>query len=335
MTVALRIHTRLVELGATPRHAELVLRAWLAGERLETAALSRHCSFSPSVEEELDALECELDAIARPVTEHPGADGSARFLHALADGRTVESVHLLRDGVCVSSQVGCAVGCTFCMTGREGLVRNLTADEILAQVVHARRARSVRRVVFMGMGEPSHNLVHVLAAIDALGSAGRFGHKELVFSTVGDKKLFEKLLARATKPAIALSLHTTRDELRAELLPRAPRVAVAELVALAEHYARASGHPIQVQWTLLAGVNDGDDELDALVELFRGKHAIVNFIPFNAVDGAPFARPPAERAHAMAKHLSERGVLSKVRQSAGQDVDGACGQLRARVLDPG
>ncbi|MBI5364341.1 MAG: RNA methyltransferase [Planctomycetes bacterium] len=331
MTFTLRIHAHLAELGATPRHAELVLRAWLAGERLECALRSRHCSFSPAVAREFDALERELDLLARPVAEHPGADGSARLLHELADGRTVESVHLLRDGVCVSSQVGCAVGCTFCMTGREGLVRNLTADEILAQVVHARRRRRVRRVVFMGMGEPSHNLANVLGAIDALGGAGGFGHKELVFSTVGDKKLFDKLLARATKPAIALSLHTTRDEVRAELLPRAPRIAVAELVALAEHYARTSGHPIQVQWTLLAGVNDGDDELGALVDLFRGKHAIVNFIPFNTVEGAPFARPSAERAHAMAKHLSERGVLSKVRLSAGQDVDGACGQLRART----
>ena len=332
MTPASRIQDRLAELGATPRHAELVLRAWLAGERLETATRSRHCTFSPTVVTELAALERELDLLAPPVAEHPGADGSARFLHALADGRTVESVLLLRDGVCVSSQVGCAVGCTFCMTGREGLVRNLTADEILAQVVHARRRRKVRRVVFMGMGEPSHNLAGVLGAIDVLGSAGCFGHKELVFSTVGEKRLFEKLLARTIKPAVALSLHTTRDELRAELLPRAPRVAVAELVALAEHYARSSGHPIQVQWTLLAGVNDGDDELAALVELFHGKHAIVNFIPFNPVEGAPFARPTPERAHAMAKHLSEHGVLSKVRLSAGQDVDGACGQLRARAL---
>lgn len=335
MSPALHLRARLETLGAKPRHAELLLRAWLAGEPLAKALANRHCSFSPTIVAELPALERELDALARPIEEHAGSDGSVRFLHALADGKTVESVLLLRDGVCVSSQVGCAVGCTFCMTGREGLIRNLSADEILAQVARARRVRNVRRVVFMGMGEPSHNLVNVLAAIDALGSEGRFGHKELVFSTVGDKKLFDKFLARATKPAVALSLHTTRDALRAELLPRAPKIGVAELVALAEHYARASGHPIQVQWTLLAGVNDGDDELASLVELFRGKHAIVNFIPFNTVEGAGYARPSADRAHAMAKHLSEHGVLSKVRLSAGQDVDGACGQLRARSLARG
>lgn len=330
------IATRLAALGATPRHVQLVLRAWLAGAPLESALASRHCVFSPRVIAALPALAAELDALLRLASEHPGADGSARLLHALADGQTIESVLLVRDGVCVSTQVGCAVGCTFCMTGRGGLVRNVTLDEILAQVAVARRRRpEVRRVVFMGMGEPSHNLANVLAAIDVLGDAGRFGHKELVFSTVGDRRLFEKLAARKTKPALALSLHTTRDELRAELLPRAPRITVAELVALADAYSKTSGHPIQLQWTLLAGVNDNDAELDALTELLRGKRFIVNFIPFNPVEGAGFDRPAAERAHGMARTLSERGILSKVRLSAGQDVEGACGQLRARATTAG
>lgn len=326
---------RLEALGAKPRHVELVLRAWLAGDPLERATRSRHVVFAPDVIAAFPSIEAELDALCRIASEHASADGSARRLYALRDGKTIESVLLPRDGVCVSSQVGCAVGCRFCMTGREGLVRNLEVDELLAQVALARRARpgrATRRVVFMGMGEPSHNLANVLAAIDVLGAEGGFGHKELVFSTVGDKKLFDRLLARRTKPAVALSLHTTRDDLRVELLPRAPRVAVDELVMLAERYARASGHPIQVQWTLLAGVNDGDEELLRLVDLFRAKHAIVNFIPFNPVEGAGYERPADERAHAMARHLSTHGIRSKVRLSAGQDVDGACGQLRARTI---
>jgi 23S rRNA (adenine2503-C2)-methyltransferase len=148
----------------------------------------------------------------------------------LADGQMVESVLLPRDGLCVSSQVGCAVGCTFCMTGKSGLLRQLGSAEIVAQVVLARRIRPVKKVVFMGMGEPAHNLDNVLEAIDFLGREGNIAHKNLVFSTVGDPRVFERLPAMQVKPALALSLHTTRDDLRASLLPRAPRISPAELV---------------------------------------------------------------------------------------------------------
>src|SRR5262249_24997334 len=195
-----------------------------------------------------------------PVSQHPGEDGSVRTLLRLADGLTVESVLLLRDGLCVSTQVGCAVGCVFCWTGREGLKRNLTSAEILAQVALARRRRTVRRVVFMGMGEPSHNLAAVLEAIALLGREGKVGHKNLVFSTVGDRKLFDRLARCEVKPAVALSLHTTDAALREQLLPRAPRVAPDELIDLADAYARRTTYPIQYQWTLLEGVNDGDAE---------------------------------------------------------------------------
>ena len=125
-------------------------------------------------------------------------------------GQTVESVLLPRDGVCVSTQVGCAVGCVFCMTGRDGLLRQLGSAEIVAHVFLARARRPIRRVVFMGMGEPAHNLDNVLDAIELLGTAGAIGHKNLVFSTVGDRRVFERLPQCDVKPALALSLHTTR-----------------------------------------------------------------------------------------------------------------------------
>ena len=123
----------------------------------------------------------------------------------------------------------------------------------------------------MGMGEPAHNLDNVLEAIDLLGTAGGIGHKNLVFSTVGDARVFERLPLGRVKPALALSLHSTDAELRAQLLPRAPRIDPAELVELGERYARATGYPIQYQWTLLEGINDGDDELDGIVALLRGQ----------------------------------------------------------------
>jgi 23S rRNA (adenine2503-C2)-methyltransferase len=188
----------------------------------------------------------------------------------------------------------------------------------------------VRRVVFMGMGEPAHNLDAVLEAIDLLGTEGGLGHKELVFSTVGDRRVFERLPRGRVKPALALSLHTTDPALRRRLLPRAPAIEPAELVELGEAYARATTYPIQYQWTLLAGVNDGDDEVEAVARLLAGKYAVLNFIPYNTVDGSGFRRPDWEHAVRLARRLHARGVLTKLRRSAGQDVDGGCGQLRSR-----
>ncbi len=224
-------------------------------------------------------------------SEHTGADGSSRLLLDLADGQSVETVLLPPTGVCVSTQVGCAVGCTFCMTGREGLLRQLGSAEIVAQVVLARTRQPVRKVVFMGMGEPAHNLDNVLEAIHLLGTAGDIGHKNLVFSTVGDRRVFERLPEGPVKPALALSLHTTDAALRARLLPKAPRIDPEELVELGERYARATTYPIQYQWTLLAGVNDSDEELDRIVALLKGKYAVMNFIPYNTVDGLDYQRP--------------------------------------------
>jgi 23S rRNA (adenine2503-C2)-methyltransferase len=318
--------------GARPVHADLMLRAWTRGQPLD-AGRSRPEHFLPaSVREALPALAVDLEAIACVRSEHPGEDGSVRLLVALGDGQTVESVLLPRGGVCVSTQVGCAVGCVFCMTGRDGLVRQLGSAEIVAQVALARTRRPVNKVVFMGMGEPAHNLDNVMESIEILATSGGIGHKNLVFSTVGDRRVFERLPAGPVRPALALSLHTTRAELREKLLPRAPRLDPAEIVALGEAYARATGYPIQYQWTLLEGVNDGDDEVDAIARLLAGKYAVMNFIPFNAVDGLDFKRPSWERAAAMARALYHRGVLAKLRHSAGQDVEGGCGQLRARAL---
>jgi 23S rRNA (adenine2503-C2)-methyltransferase len=325
------IRQRLHALGSRPRHVQTVLRNWTRAWPLDTCRGDPAQFFPAAVRAALPALAEELAGLVRVQSEHPSADGASRLLVQLADRQTVESVLLPRDGVCVSSQVGCAVGCVFCMTGRDGLRRQVGSAEIVAQVVLARRHRPVRRVVFMGMGEPAHNLDHVMEAIELLGTLGGIGHKNLVFSTVGDPRVFERLPRSPVKPALALSLHTTRADLRRSLLPKAPRIDPADLVAAGESYARATGHPIQYQWTLLEGINDSDDELDGIVSLLSGKYAVMNFIPFNAGEGLAFRRPGAERAKAMTQHLHRYGILAKLRQSAGQDVDAGCGQLRARA----
>ena len=326
------IRQRLRAHGALPAHEYRVLRLW-ANALPQASGKRKPEDFLPrAVRDALPVLEAELRALAQLRSRHPAADGSVRLLVALNDGQAVESVLLPRGGLCVSTQVGCAVGCVFCMTGRDGLLRQLGSAEIVAQVVLARAMRGVRKVVFMGMGEPAHNLDNVCEAIDLLGAEGGIGHKNLVFSTVGDRRVFERLAQGRVKPALALSLHTTRAALRVELMPHAPIFDPAELVDLGERYARATGYPIQYQWTLLAGINDTDEELDGVVRLLAGKYALLNMIPYNTVDGLDFRRPSAERAAAIARGLSSRGILTKLRQSAGQDVEGGCGQLRAREL---
>ena len=325
----------LAELGAKPLHIGRITRAWLHGWPLDTGtARQQAADYLPlRLRQGLPALTERIEGLARLRSLHDGADGSARLLVELGDGQLVESVLLPRDGLCVSTQVGCAVGCVFCMTGRSGLLRQVGSAEIVAQVALARRHRAVKKVVFMGMGEPAHNLENVLEAIDALGSAGGIGHKNLVFSTVGDARVFERLPRERVKPALAISLHSTDDALRRQLLPKAPPIPPEELVALAEDYARRTGYPIQYQWTLLAGVNDSLEEMDGILRLLKGKYAVMNLIPYNSLEGDHYQRPSGERIVELVRYLHSRGVLTKVRNSAGQDVDGGCGQLRARAQE--
>ncbi|HQT25067.1 MAG TPA: RNA methyltransferase [Burkholderiales bacterium] len=326
------LRQRLRDCGAKPCHEERLLRSWSRAASYDTARSPADVFFPLSLRHELPSIEAELDGLARIFSEHPAGEGVSRLLIGLHDGQMIESVLLPRGGLCVSTQVGCAVGCVFCMSGRNGLQRQLGSAEIAAQVALARRRRKVGKVVFMGMGEPAHNLDNVLDAIRFLGLHGNIGHKNLVFSTVGDLRVFERLPEQEVKPALALSLHSSDDELRAKLLPRAPRIPVGELVELAEDYARSTHYPIQYQWTLIDGVNDGEEELENIAWLLSGKYAVMNFIPFNEVDGLDYRRPSPERMAKMVEFLHGKGILAKMRDSAGQDIEGACGQLRARAL---
>jgi 23S rRNA (adenine2503-C2)-methyltransferase len=346
------------------------LRGWSQVRSYDIKGSPAVTFFPLTLRKELPAIEAELNGLAQLHGEYSADDEVARLLVKLHDGQMVESVLLPRGGLCISTQVGCAVGCVFCMSGRDGLIRQLGSAEIVAQVVLARRRRAVSKVVFMGMGEPAHNLDNVLEAIDVLGTLGGIGHKELVLSTVGDVRVFERLMERCNslplpppcrgrtevgvealrdatistptlplplhgggnvRPALALSLHSTDATLRAKLLPNSPDIAVEELVERAEVYARATGYPTQYQWTLIEGVNDSDAEVERIAQLLKGKYALMNFIPFNAVDGLPYRRPSAERTAEMMQTLNRQGIYSRVRDSAGQEVEGACGQLRARA----
>ena len=265
------LRQRLASLGALPKHQHRVLRLW-SNALPQTAGKRQIEHFLPAtLRAALPALEADLAGLAQLESAHPGDDGSERLLVKLGDGQLVESVLLLPDrtpGLCVSTQVGCAVGCVFCMTGKSGLLRQLSTAEIVAQVALARRYRPGKKVVFMGMGEPAHNLDNVLEAINLLGTEGGIGQRNLVFSTVGDPRVFERLPQQQIKPALALSLHSTDAEPSVSMA-EARRVAGRNIRFAVQHKVRfAFGTEHQRTPTAMA-------EQLAFVEALAAPHGLV------------------------------------------------------------
>lgn len=268
--------------------------------------------------------------VTRVDKETRAKDGTVKLLLALRDGKKVETVAMPIGACCVSTQVGCAVGCRFCASGLFGVERHLAVDEIVEQVVHARRHMRIDRIVFMGMGEPSHNLDNVMAAVARIHEEALISPKRQTFSTVGGVKPLARMREFAVKPCLALSLHSANEQRRRELLPRAHKDPLPEIVAAADAYAQDVGTPIQFEWTMLAGINDSDQDVDELCALLQGVRGYVNFIVYNPVDGLPFRAPARERIVAMVRAVKARGILATIRDSSGPDAEAACGQLRLR-----
>ena len=325
-----QLRQRLRDHGALPCHEHRVLRLWSQAMPQDSGRRKPEDFLPLSVRTALPALEADLHGLARLISEHPAEDGSARLLVGLHDGQTVESVLLPRDGLCVSTQVGCAVGCRFCASGLFGVERNLSTDEIVEQIVHARRVMRIDRIVFMGMGEPSHNLENVLAAVARIKDEVLISPRRQTLSTIGGVKVFERMGRAEVRPCLAVSLHLACDERRRELLPRAHKDPLVEMVAAADAYGRANGIPVQFEWTLLAGVNDSDADVEQLCTLLKGVRGYVNFIVYNPVDGLPFAAPCRERIIEIVRAVKARGILATIRDSSGPDAQAACGQLRLR-----
>lgn len=258
------------------------------------------------------------------------ADGTVKLLLGLHDGKKVETVAMPVGACCVSTQVGCAVGCRFCASGLFGVERHLSSDEIVEQIVHARRVMRIDRVVFMGMGEPSHNLDNVMAAVARIKDEVLISPRRQTFSTVGGVKPLERMRGYAVRPCLALSLHLADDARRRQLLPNAHKDPLRDIVAAADAYGRDVGTPVQIEWTLLSGINDGDRDVEQLCELLQGVRCFVNFIVYNPVDGLPFAAPARERIVEMVRTVKARGILATIRDSSGPDAQAACGQLRLR-----
>ncbi|MBK8975767.1 MAG: radical SAM protein [Planctomycetes bacterium] len=314
--------------------ARLARRLVLAGFTCDDAAFeSRGLRLSDDDRAHLDGW-LATSVRSEVVDEVHSRDGTVRMAIRLADDRGIETVVMPDDSVCVSTQVGCAVQCPFCASGLHGLSRNLTTAEILEQIVHARRLQpTVGRVVYMGVGEPSHNLSAVLEALDVLADDGGIQAARQTLSTVGSGRVPGALLGRRNRPNLAISMHTLDQELRRRLVPGSS-LTVGELLERGDAYALHVGRPVQYAWTLLRGVNDSDADVAEWGRTFEGRAAYVNVIPWNPVAGIPFESPGIERAIEIVRRLRALGVLATVRRSAGADAEAACGQLRAMWADP-
>lgn len=274
---------------------------------------------------------------AEIATRQVSADRTVKLLLALSDGARVETVALPysdRVSVCVSSQTGCAVGCTFCATGTLGAGRNLTVGELTDQLLSAGEAlhSRVSHAVFMGMGEPLLNLENVVGAVTLWRDELALSPRRVTISTVGIVPQMDKLAEIDLPVTLAVSLHAADDALRQQLIPTvANRWSVAEVMSAARRYAHKTGRRVTYELALLAGVNDRRQDAELLIKrLKRGEH--INLIPYNPIGPAPFAKPTAEAVAAFRKTLEHAGVNVTQRTTRGADIAGACGQLRAQSV---
>jgi 23S rRNA (adenine2503-C2)-methyltransferase len=283
-------------------------------------------------------LDAEVDLAWPEVTESlTSADGATKHAFRLRDGRQVEGVfmpYLRRTTLCLSSQVGCAMGCTFCATGQMGIVRNLTAAEIVGQVVamlehHLVPAETRVNLVFMGMGEPLHNLEHVMEAFGTL-TAPRglaLSPRRITVSTSGLVPGIQKLAAFRKRPRLALSLNGTTDAYRSRIMPVNRVWNLAALAEALEAFPLEKGERITLEYVLLRGVTDSLEDGRRLVAFARRFPSKVNLIPFNPHEGSGFEPPDEARISALCDLLAAAHLTVSVRRSRGQDVAGACGQL--------
>lgn len=274
--------------------------------------------------------------LGRSVIEHcsTAPDKTRKYLLRLADGLIIETVGIpssKRLTVCVSSQVGCGMDCTFCATGKGGFLRNLQPHEIVDQVLTVQTdfQERVSHVVFMGMGEPLLNLPAVLQALYCLNQDVGIGARSLTVSTVGLAQKIRQLAQHQLQITLAVSLHAADQALREELIPSAKHYPLQTLIADCRDYVKITGRRITFEYILLSGVNDLPEQAIALAELIKGFQSHVNLIPYNPISEADYQRPTTERIQAFADILEERHVAVSVRYSRGLQADAACGQLRA------
>ena len=318
-------------LGVESYHARQVF-AWI--HRRGTPAFNAMTDLSQALRSQLRLQAC----VRTPgiVSRDVSVDGTTKYLLGLADGKRIEAVFIPdtpAQTFCISTQVGCAMRCAFCLTGQMGIVRNLTAGEIVGQVrvlaLHQGLLGSPFNIVLMGMGEPLHNYDATMKALRILATREGFGQpaRRVTLSTIGVLPALERLAGEPFMPNLAVSLHATTDALRDTLVPVNRKYSLTDLIEACRRFPVKRRERITFEYVLLDQVNDTPADARRLVTLLNGLRAKVNLIPLNAAPGIPFSRPSDERVNAFAQALADRGVTVMVRKSRGRDIRAACGQL--------
>ncbi len=288
------------------------------------------------------ALAGEFSLWSSQVALHTQAvDGTEKLLLQLPDRRQIECV-LLRDGLrrtlCISTQVGCAMGCVFCASGLDGVERNLTSGEILEQMLRLQRLlgseERVSHIVVMGMGEPLANLDSLLPALDEARREDGLGisARRITISTVGLPQAMRRLAEECPRYRLAVSLHAPNDTLRNQLVPINAKVGLDAVLQEADNYFAASGRRLTFEYVLLGGVNDRAEHARQLARLLAGRPALLNLIPYNPVSGLPYKTPSPEDQQRFRQVLEGAGIAVRSRHRKGDKIDAACGQLRRRSV---
>ncbi|AZR72961.1 23S rRNA (adenine(2503)-C(2))-methyltransferase [Anoxybacter fermentans] len=276
--------------------------------------------------------------VLTPIAKKEAKDGTIKYLFRLNDNETIESVYLPYDdgrhSICISTQVGCGMGCIFCATGLGGFVRNLLPSELVDQIYAVQRDLNVKisNVVLMGMGEPLQNYDASLKAIRLLNhpKGANIGIRRITLSTCGLVPKIRRLAEEKLQLVLAISLHAPNDELRNRLMPINKKYPLKELIAACKDYTEITNRRVTFEYALMAGINDQTEHARQLVQLLKGLLCHVNLIPINPVPKTGFIRPNEEQIYRFQGILKKAGIETTIRKERGTDIDAACGQLRSR-----
>jgi 23S rRNA (adenine2503-C2)-methyltransferase len=328
----------LVERGH-PGYRAAQIRKWVYEKRAATFA-----DMTDLGKNLRDALAADFAIFTGKIVTHKQADdGTEKLLLEWPDGHRIECV-LIREGkrrtICISTQVGCAMGCVFCASGLDGVARNLTTGEILEQMLELQHLlpadERLSNIVVMGMGEPLANLDRLLPALERAGDADGLGigGRHVTISTVGLPPAMDRLTELHTNYHLAVSLHAPNDELRTQIVPVNKNISIQAVLAAADKFFADNGRRLTFEYVLLGDLNDRPEHAKQLVQLLRGRTALLNVIPYNPVAGLPYRTPSLRAQERFLEILRDGGVNVQVRTRKGDRIDAACGQLRRSFPQP-
>lgn len=326
-----------VQLGEKPYRAQQIF-SWLYKGKSSVQSVEEIINLSGSFREKLAESGWDVGVLRVLAHQMSAQDGTEKYLFELEDGNAVESV-LMRysygNTVCVSTQAGCRMGCSFCASGLNGLVRDLTAGEIVSQVVDIMRNSKVKvsHVVFMGTGEPFDNYENISRAIKIITEPQGIGMsmRSVTVSTSGIVPVISQFGDDFPQANLAISLHAPNDDIRKNIMPVAKAYPIKALIAACDSYIEKTNRRVTFEYALIKGINDTNECMRELADLLRGHLAHVNLIPLNEVNETGLRSSGRGRALEFRKYLESHGVPASVRRELGSDIDGACGQLRNRV----